>query len=490
MKISPNEVKEEADRAAKGAYKHFIKRITMRNLRGFSDESVDFKYPVTALIGTNGGGKSTILGACGIVYKKISPGQFFPKSFIGDDSMADWKVEYELIDKSKSTEKSLVRSVRFKEARWRRDDSPERNVVYIEIQRTVPAGELSRFKRFLKGDSSAVTLGELSSDTIKYATAILDKDISHYRVAQLKNGESTMYVGSTSGKGYSQFHFGAGEASVIATVDRIEEAEDNSLILIEELENGLHPVAVRAMVNYLENVARRRRHQIIFTTHSQDAIDELPPSAVWASINKRVWNGQLSIESLRAFSGKVPDQRVIFVEDDFVKAWCENAMGYHRPKLVPTTRVYSAGGYPSVTKVCEYHNLNPHIKLPAIAVVDGDIYKPGADNVLPGYAVFLGEKIPESTVFDYIYENRNDLAGVLRQRCHLASHPQERIVAAIESVRNSSCDPHIVFDQVGDKLDYASGIKVRDGMIDVFNELNADIWQPVFNAVEEAKSKG
>lgn len=121
------------------------------------------------------------------------------------------------------------------------------------------------------------------------------------------------------------------------------------------------------------------------------------------------------------------------MEDEFVKAWCENAMAHHCRNLVPITRVYAAGGYPAVVKVCEYHNLNPHIDTPAIAVVDGDIYRPGVDKPLPAYAKFLGDKVPEAIVFDYIYENRVDLVGFLRQRCHLASQAQEAIVGAMKA---------------------------------------------------------
>ncbi|HAB4878537.1 TPA_asm: AAA family ATPase, partial [Salmonella enterica subsp. enterica serovar Agona] len=188
--------------------------------------------------------------------------------------------------------------------------------------------------------------------------------------------------------GYSQFHFGAGEASIIDTIDRIENATDNSLILVEEIENGLHPVAVRLFVNYLTNVAKRKKLQIIFTTHSQDAVNELEPEAVWASINKKVWNGKLSIESLRAITGQKVNSKVIYVEDSFAKEWVENAIDRYLPKLASTIKVYTAGGYPSVVKVSQYHNENPTINYPSIALVDGDIKGRQGTKELPENAMF------------------------------------------------------------------------------------------------------
>ena len=288
MKLSPNELAAELERVRLNNYRQFVKNVRLRNVRGFQDETVGFRSPVTALIGTNGGGKSTILGAVALAYKNMRPSQFFPKAFVGDETMADWSIEIELVEKSVSADKTITRTARFTQSKWRRDGFPERPVQYVEIQRTVPAGEQGRFRKFLAGDLDMYIIENLVEDTIKYGTAVLDKDISHYRVVYSKiNPSHKMYIGSTSTNiDYSQFYFGAGEASIIQTIDRIETAPNNSLILIEELENGLHPVAVRLFVQYLQNAAHRKRLQVVFTTHSQEAINELPSESIWASMEK------------------------------------------------------------------------------------------------------------------------------------------------------------------------------------------------------------
>ncbi|MFD2648025.1 AAA family ATPase [Devosia albogilva] len=64
MKLSPNEISEELERVRTGHYNQFIRRLTLHKARGFVEQSVEFRNPVTALIGTNGGGKSTILAGC------------------------------------------------------------------------------------------------------------------------------------------------------------------------------------------------------------------------------------------------------------------------------------------------------------------------------------------------------------------------------------------------------------------------------------------
>lgn len=54
-------------------YGNYLRKVRLNRVRAFTNESVDFEFPVTALIGTNGSGKSTILGAAAIAYKSVRP---------------------------------------------------------------------------------------------------------------------------------------------------------------------------------------------------------------------------------------------------------------------------------------------------------------------------------------------------------------------------------------------------------------------------------
>lgn len=81
---------------------------------------------------------------------------------------------------------------------------------------------------------------------------------------------------------------------------------------IEEIENGLHPVATVRMVEYLIDLALRRKIQVIFTTHSNDALKPLPDKAIWAAASGNLYQGKLDIGSLRAISGQIDSQLVVF----------------------------------------------------------------------------------------------------------------------------------------------------------------------------------
>ena len=56
MDIQPSTLKSLSVRVAKRNYQKYLVEIHLRNVRAFSDQKITFSFPVTALIGTNGGG--------------------------------------------------------------------------------------------------------------------------------------------------------------------------------------------------------------------------------------------------------------------------------------------------------------------------------------------------------------------------------------------------------------------------------------------------
>ena len=83
------------------------------------------------------------------------------------------------------------------------------------------------------------------------------------------------------------------------------------------------------MVEYLIDVARRKSCQVVFTTHSNDALDPLPPKAIWAAYNGEVLQGKLDIKALRTITGQIDAKLAIFVEDTFAELMVTTALRYH-----------------------------------------------------------------------------------------------------------------------------------------------------------------
>ncbi|MGZ8874789.1 MAG: AAA family ATPase [Halobacteriota archaeon] len=401
MDVQSSDINFLLEKVKKRNYRKFLIGLRMHSVRSFTNQYIEFKFPITAVIGTNGGGKSTILGSAALAYKSVKPGDFFPKSNISDNSMANWKIEYDLIDRSNNKEEFQT-NARFVSARWRREKAPEREVIVIPIQRTVPANEIAKFKKFI-GTTQLLDIDTIDIDTsvIRIVSRILSKDVSGYKRIFLKNDSSkSILTGIKRHNDYSQFHFGAGEASIIEMVTKLEGAQEEALVLIEEIENGLHPLATEKMVEYLFDVAKRKKCQVIFMTHSENAISKLPSEGIWACIDGRAYNGKLSIESLRALTGSVEKNKVIFVEDEFAKDFCEELLRQYASEVMEQIEVHKAGGYPHVVKVMKFHNQDPSNKSEAIALIDGDVQS--------------GCNIKILFVFQIIHQNNLFLGGFAR----------------------------------------------------------------------------
>lgn len=487
MDVRQSDIASLEDRVKKQSYQDYLLSLKMSNVRSFENQTITFDFPVTAVIGTNGGGKSTVLGAAALVYKSVKPSDFFPKSNIGDNSMANWRIDYDLIDRTVNKASTFTRNARFVAAKWRRDNVPDRQVIVIPIQRTVPANEQNKFRQFIgltqKKDAISTPIPSEITTTIG---RILGKDASGYQRISLKDdpGKSIL-VGMKRLNDYSQFHFGAGEASIIEMVVKLEEAHDNALILIEEIENGLHPLATRKMVEYLFDVAKRKKAQIIFTTHSEYALEVLPPKAIWACIDGSAYQGKLTIESLRALIGTVAKDRAVFVEDDFAKDLCSEIVRQYAPELLDRVEIHKAGGFPYVVEVLRHHNGNPTLRNKAVAVIDGDNPPLSEPN---DFVLELPEGAPEAVVFGYVLENIDTVASLVQQRCQCPAVSQDRIAEAIRQVARDTTDHHLYFAKLGDKLGFISEIIIRRGLCSIYVQNAATDLAPLVSALQDKLS--
>ena len=460
----------------------------MEKVRAFIDREISFDFPVTALIGPNGGGKSTILGAAACAYKDIRPGLFFPKSAIGDDSMADWSIEYSAIDRTVNQRNDLRRGCRFRQQRWKRSEVLSRPVLYFGIERTVPAGEKPKFKKLMKSSyKHRGQQSELSKAVASQVEKILGKSVKKFHVTNIE-GNERFHIGGDGKTEYSEFHFGAGESSIIRIVAAIEGTEKGALILVEEIENGLHPVATRRLVEYLIEVAKRRACQVIFTTHSDYALDPLPPEAIWASIDGSLQQGKLSITALRAISGRVDTKAVVFVEDEFAKNWLEIVLREELASDFEQIEIHQVAGDGNAKKVHLGHRGNPSLKSISFCFLDGDSKQ--EDDPSSGIFRLPGEQ-PERTIVEAVAENLDKDLAVLTVSCQRAPESQKMVKDAVTETLLTNRDPHLLFNQIGIKIGFVSEIIVRGAFIHLWMRSNPEevkvLTEPLRKALKESE---
>lgn len=476
--ISPSDKIALADKVAKNNYGKYLRRVILRKVRGFEDKEVAFDFPVTALIGPNGGGKTTILGAASLAYRTVKPERFFAKSGRYDSSMVKWSIEHGVIDKGIDAATEIRRSVNFPTSKWNRKPF-EREVQVFGVTRTVPATERQDLRVARGSNFEAGAEAVLPQTVTDAARKILGKSIEGYSELDVTTRAKLYAATDTASKNrYTEFHFGAGEASIIRIVTGIETASSNSLILIEEIENGLHPVAVRRLVDYLLAAARDKSLQVIFTTHSSDAISALPAEAVWAAFNNEVVQGALNIEALRSLAGQVDAKVALFVEDDFGELMVKSALRYFGADL-GAIAVHAFGGGEQAVKVHLAHNQDPTRNYDSIAVVDGDkAHLADSDR-----AVFVlpGTSDPEIHVFDAVLSELDSVAAKLTAALNLPVVDQERVKGVVRSRGNTNHDRHVIFEQIGEDLDLTAELTVQNAFIALWAQLHREEVDALFS---------
>jgi ABC-type multidrug transport system ATPase subunit len=464
FELSPNFIRGLEEKVSTGNYGKYLKRVILHKVRGFVNREVTFDFPVTAIVGPNGGGKTTVLGAAALAYKVVPPSRFFAKSGRYDSSMVKWSIEHLVIDKEIDRRLEVRRSVNFPTSKWNRTPF-DREVLIFGVNRTVPATERPELRKAQGGSFRATSETVLPPIVVSEAEKILGKSIAGYSELDVTaSGRARLYAATDkeSGNRYSEFHFGAGEASIIKIVSGIELAADNSLILIEEIENGLHPVATRRLVEYLLKVAKRKSSQVIFTTHSNSALEPLPPKAIWAAFKGEVIQGALNIEALRTITGHIDSKLAIFVEDSYGELMIGTALRYAKADL-RAIKVHGMGGHDPAIQMNAHHNGNPTRTFESVAIVDGD-QRSRADASKRIYA-FPGDDDPEAHVFDSVHGKMDELAARLTVGLNLPVSEQGRVKSVVNERAITNEDRHIIFAQIGEDLDFTSELVVQNAFL-------------------------
>jgi len=454
-------------------YGKYLLKIVIDKARSISNKTIEFEFPVTAIVGPNGGGKTTIAGAAAILYKEIAPALFFAKSGKYDASMLNWKIEYEAIDKSIKTNDTIRRTAKYHNLKWARS-TLDREVLVFGVSRTVPAAERKELRKcvsnYFEVDEDKVL--SFPGEVARSVSAILDKDVSEYKNIQVDDkGNVTLLSGVNSvGETFSEFHFGAGESSIIRMVTLLEKANDNTLVIIEEIENGLHPVATIRMVEYLIELAERKKIQAIFTTHSNDALIPLPSNAIWASVNGELYKGKLDIRSLRAISGQIDSKLVIFVEDEFAEMWVNSILTSIDDVARDAISIHSMKGDGTAVKVHTNHNLDPSARQKSACIIDGDSKQKEDEKE---YIFRLPGQCPESAVYDNILENIDQISGELSVALLKPYEFEGQLKGLMQSVRNTNRDPHLLYAQLGKNLGFIPEARVKEAFLTIWCRLNS-----------------
>lgn len=307
---------------------HIEKLKNIRNLEISFDET-----PLTAIVGSNGTGKSSILHALACCYnpisvkdnkKNVNKGYMFCEFFISNtdttwkDSKFTLKHTYRIKEKLQRVSTTFT-----KDSQWkpRYEKRVSRHVVYIGILSCVPQVEKETNRSIIRYNTLPLSDTE-SNEVIKNARFVMNRLYDAYNQHNyFRNGKTNTYIGvELNHNKYSSLSMSAGEQRIFHILTEVIRAPKYALILIDELDLLLHIDAQKRLLKVLKDLAERKYLQIIFTTHSAYIMqhhDNIAIRCLYDTSEKTLCYDNANLSVMNRLTGDPVRPIEIFVEDDF-----------------------------------------------------------------------------------------------------------------------------------------------------------------------------
>lgn len=254
-----------------------MKKVTLENVKGI--RHLEFELPnnsgVYLLTGKNGTGKTNLLVA---LHGICNRGAFRDNFHVGANNLDDvnnYRIHY-------NSNGSIVT---YSHTRHGWDPRPRNtnvlssfgysDTVYVSatnMRFDVHTPSQLRHQNLRKHnvardfkDAMNQILGTTKFNDLKYIQLV-----NQGRPGRHMRHNNKLYI--IDGLSYSENTFSLGERFVLNMLDQLEGVQNNSLVLIDEIELALHPIAQIAFYNYLKNIADTKQLTVIIATHSASLI--------------------------------------------------------------------------------------------------------------------------------------------------------------------------------------------------------------------------
>ena len=320
----------DALRASRGQRDESLVEVRITNLRGIDHLRFPFEYPVSVLAGPNGSGKSTVLFACACAYRvpgrrsgDFAPSRLFPnfvsrQEAVRSDLPQQTELEFHYLHRGDR------RFMTWRRGRsWSRkgdgDSQPERQVYLRTLANLTSPSEV---RSILQLGRKQVRAEAISPELLIFAHRILPW---RYHKLDLIRGQSSRdllfaEIDDADETRYSEFHMSSGERTIVRISKDISRLE-NALVLIDEVDTGMHPYTQQQAMLELQRSALRQKLQIVVASHSPVVLDSVPPEGR-IFLDRDRMTGKVRREPLyrdifqKALYGQSQDRLSILCEDE------------------------------------------------------------------------------------------------------------------------------------------------------------------------------
>lgn len=346
-KINPNASRSkvfESNLADPKCYPKFIERIQFFKFRHIDDLTLNFRTPVSVISGTNKSGKTTALLAIACSHFEFNKRDYANgkttrhtwsdvlKFTPHDIQTSDWTYFLSI----KTGEKRDTRRGQRKAAtkKWNGVGKKETQVkdvqvVYIDLDRIQPARYYSSaLHKKSQTESPTNVSGKNQAFIDECVSYIFENNYSLKKIANHLGEDVLGFVGETNE--YTSYNCASGEDVLSRILIDCIEAPSYSLILIDELELGLHPKVQRRLMDIIFEISAKDQKQFIITTHSSTVMSCVPEQARIFIDRRNNDHESISPISINAALSKMDSSQYplldLFCEDEIAEKICHKAL--------------------------------------------------------------------------------------------------------------------------------------------------------------------
>lgn len=440
---------------------HSLSITKLKGLLSLDEIRFDEK-PLTAILGPNGCGKSTILHALACCYKPPEGSdqqnwQF--RDFFTPTTDATWAGSSLKMVHSHRVAANQFSNInteyRKSTDRWspRYANRPERHVRFIGIKSCVPRIEEETYTSAINYQTEAHADATLIMSKIG---AVFNRAYNELNIHRAHAGRR--YTGlALNGTRYSSLAMGAGEQRVLEILSAVFNSPKYGLILIDEIDLLLHTAALKHLIRILFERAQEKSLQIVFTTH-REAILELKDMVSIKHIHsvrtdppKTYCFSNTKPDALRRLTGQQDRPLEIFVEDEMALAIVEYELFRLGMKRVANITPYGAATN-CFTLAAGLILSGGHSVASQLYLLDGDLYVTEEQQLERVKAVLSGTE-------EHAAIRRQSCLDGIRKLCALADTPPAPEAQLHRMIREL---PQQQDEGVNEIINLAAGIEAVD----------------------------
>ena len=365
-------------------------KVTIHQIKNIRQAQLELPFDngLYTLVGTNGCGKSTIM----LCLAQLISSQL--DRLIHSDACDDSYLQFGISGKINT---------------WKRRDSNYKWAVGEEKFRYNGLYEGSLFYGTRFEDSTnieeMIETHRITSDHITAAdeyvkhqmSYILHGDLNHYQslmrlrnrtVAQRLGIKNRPYFISVGDNLISQYRMSSGECLLVSLlhflynsiVRRSLPVDQKVLVLIDELELALHPIAVLRLMDLLKNLVKEHSNLVVYlSSHSPEVIRTMPPANLFKVNND---NGMVTIENncypsylIRDLYSSVAPDFLFLVEDELAQKVVNKLLSKYALRSSKLIHCVPVGGWRNVLDLHKelYSKKILGTTTTIVSILDGDV---------------------------------------------------------------------------------------------------------------------